>query len=144
MAKLRAVVDYLDEPLFTRSEAERRLVGLIRSAALPLPRTNTRVAGWEVDAVWDAQRLVVEVDGYRYHGTRPGFERDRRKDADLLVAGYRVLRVTWRRLSREPAEVIDLLAVGLGVDVHVEPGTRARRGRRSVREPPANSGGPGR
>ena len=109
----RELVDFLDEPLFTRSEAERRLHALCRSAALPLPRTNVHRAGWEVDAVWDAQRLVVEVDGYKFHRTRAKFERDRRKDADLMLAGFRVLRITWRRLTKEPDQVIALLAAAL-------------------------------
>jgi len=51
--------------------------------------------------------------GYRYHGTRATFERDRRKDADLMLAGYRVLRITWRRLVREREAVIALLATAL-------------------------------
>jgi very-short-patch-repair endonuclease len=89
-------------PEFTRSEAERRLKALCRAAQLPLPQTNARVAGYEVDAFRPAQRLIVEVDGYRYHATRAAFERDRRKDAALQVAGYRVLRITWRRLRYEP------------------------------------------
>ena len=97
----------------TRSEAERLLLALCRAARLPLPQTNVRRAGWEVDAVWEPQRLVVEVDGYRYHGPQPQFERDRRKDADLLLAGYRVLRLTWRRLTREPREVVALLTTAL-------------------------------
>ena len=67
--KLRAVADLLDESSFTRSEAERRFRTLLRSAGLPMPRMNVKRAGWEVDAVWDRQRLVVEVDGYRSHGT---------------------------------------------------------------------------
>ena len=71
VAKLRAVLDYVDEPLVTRSEAEKRLRALCRSSALPMPRMNVQRAGWEVDAVWDAQRLVVEVDGRRYHETAP-------------------------------------------------------------------------
>jgi very-short-patch-repair endonuclease len=71
------------------------------------------VAGWEVDAVWDRERLVVEVDGYRYHRTRAKFERDRRKDAQLLAVGYRVLRVTWRQLTREHETVIATLAATL-------------------------------
>ena len=111
--KLREIVDFLDEPLFTRSEAERRLLEMVRAAKLPLPRTNVRMAGWEVDAIWDKQRLVVEVDGYQYHRTRPKFERDRRKDADLLLAGYRVLRITWHRLVKERDEVIALIAAAL-------------------------------
>ncbi len=111
--KLRAVADLLDEPLFTRSEAERRLKALLKSAALPMPRTNVKRATWEVDAVWDRQRLVVEVDGYRYHRTRAKFERDRRKDGQLLLAGYRVLRITWRQLTREPETVVAIIAAAL-------------------------------
>jgi very-short-patch-repair endonuclease len=110
----REVVQFLDEPLLTRSEAEKRLVALCRSAGLPLPRTNVSRASWEVDAVWDQQRLVVEVDGYRTHRPRAQFERDRRKDAELMLAGYRVLRFTWWRLTREPDQVIAILAAALG------------------------------
>ena len=61
----------------------------------------------------DRQRLVVEVDGYRYHRTRAKFERDRRKDGQLLLAGYRVLRITWRRLTREPETVVAIIAAAL-------------------------------
>jgi len=113
--RFRELVDFLDEPLFTRSEAERRLGSLCRSAGLPLPRMNVRRAGWEVDAVWDAQRLVVEVDGRRYHSPASKFERDRRKDGELMLAGYRVLRITWRRLTREPEQVIALIAAALSL-----------------------------
>ena len=111
--KLREVIDLLDEPSFTRSEGEKRLRSLLRSAGLPLPLTNVKRAGWEVDAVWDAQRLVVEVDGRKFHDTGSQFERDRRKDADLVLAGFRVLRFTWRRLTREPAEVVAIIAAAL-------------------------------
>jgi very-short-patch-repair endonuclease len=107
--KLAAVVGSADEPAFTRSEAERRLVELVRAAGLPQPRTNARVAGLEVDAVWTQQRLVVEVDGWTYHRTRAAFERDRSRDARLLIAGYRVYRITWRQLTREPERVIAML-----------------------------------
>jgi very-short-patch-repair endonuclease len=129
VAKLRAVLDFIDEPLFTRSEAEKRLRGLCRSAALPMPRMNVQRAGWEVDAVWDAQRLVVEVDGYGSHSPRGRFERDRRKDADLMLAGYRVLRITWRRLTRESDQVIALLAAALS-QVSLPPAQRERATRR--------------
>jgi very-short-patch-repair endonuclease len=111
--RFRELVDLLDEPLFTRSEAERRLIALCRSAQLPLPRTNVHRAGWEVDAVWDAQRLVVEVDGRKFHSPQSKFERDRRKDADLMLAGFRVLRLTWHRLTREPEQVIAIIAAAL-------------------------------
>ena len=85
----------------------------MKAAGLPLPATNVKVAGLEVDAVWHRERLVVEVDGYAYHGTRQAFERDRRRDARLLLAGYRVLRITWLRLTREPERVVALIAAAL-------------------------------
>ena len=98
-------------PEFTRSEGERRLRALCRAAHLPAPRMNARVNGYEVDACWPAQRLVVEIDGWRYHRTRRRFEDDRRKDAALQVAGYRVVRITYRRLREEPYAIAAELAV---------------------------------
>jgi len=86
----------------TRSELERRFVDLVEATGLPPPATNVLVEGFLVDAVWPQRRLVVELDGGRYHHTRAAFERDRIRDAALQVAGYRVLRITWRRLHREP------------------------------------------
>jgi very-short-patch-repair endonuclease len=100
----------IEEPQITKSEAERRLRALVKAARLPRAVTNTRVAGWEVDALWPAHDLVVEVDGYAYHGNRAAFERDRRKDAALVAAGYRVIRITWRQLVYEPHVVVALLA----------------------------------
>jgi very-short-patch-repair endonuclease len=99
-----------DEPRFTRSEGERRLLKLVRAARLPLPLTNTKVAGWEVDAFWPEHKLIVEIDGYAFHGHRGAFERDRRKDAALTAAGYHVVRFTWRQLEREPHAVVARLA----------------------------------
>jgi very-short-patch-repair endonuclease len=98
-------------PCITLSEAERRLLRLIRAAGLPAPRTNVRVGGYEVDCHWPDARLVVEVDGFAYHASRAAFERDRRRDADLVVAGLRVVRFTWRQLVHEPEAVVARLAV---------------------------------
>jgi hypothetical protein len=103
---LRAVVSECREPAPTRSELERRFLDLCRDAALPPPAVNAFVAGLEVDFVWHDGRMVVELDGHAFHRTRAAFERDRVRDASLLVAEYRVLRVTHRRLEAEPAAVI--------------------------------------
>ena len=103
----------LAEPKLTRSEAEHRLLELIRAAQLPEPLTNARVAGYEVDFLWPDHRLVVEVDGYAFHSTRRSFERDRRRDADLTSRGYRVIRLTWRQITAEPEVVIAQLAPSL-------------------------------
>jgi very-short-patch-repair endonuclease len=109
---LRAALD--NEPQLTRSEAERRLLALIRQARLPRPQTNVILGGYEVDLFWPDQRLVVEVDGYAYHSTRQAFERDRARDTALQAAGYRVVRFTWRQIVREPHAVVAQLARLLG------------------------------
>jgi very-short-patch-repair endonuclease len=111
---IRALLRREREPTLTRSEAERRLRRLIGAARLPLPGFNARIAGYEVDLFWSAQRLVVEVDGFRFHGHRTAFERDRRRDATLVAAGYRVIRVTWRQITEEPLAVVASLAQALG------------------------------
>jgi very-short-patch-repair endonuclease len=108
---LRALLS--DGPALTRSEAERRLLDLVRAARLPSPRCNVRVDGYEVDFLWHEQRLVAEVDGYAFHSSRAAFERDRRRDADLQLRGFAVMRVTWRQLVWEPEAVVARLAQGL-------------------------------
>lgn len=109
---LRQLID--DGPTtVTRSEAEERVLELIRSAELPAPRLNVRLHGFEVDFHWPAHRVVVEVDGFRFHSSRRAFEHDRRKDATLQAAGVTTMRVTWRQLTQEPHAVIARLAGAL-------------------------------
>ncbi|MGZ4306857.1 MAG: endonuclease domain-containing protein [Solirubrobacteraceae bacterium] len=113
----RALRDLLSDNAsgYTRSKAERILRNLLRSANLPTALFNTRVAGYEVDAVWPDRRLIVEVDGYTYHGHRAQFERDRKKDLALTAAGYRVIRVSWRQLTNEPFALVAVLSAALSL-----------------------------
>ncbi|HEX8101300.1 MAG TPA: DUF559 domain-containing protein [Solirubrobacteraceae bacterium] len=94
----------------SRSAAERRLRQILRRADLPAPETNVFVEGHEVDFVWRAQRLVVEMDGYAHHSDRGAFERDRLRDAHLQTAGYRVLRTTWHQVEHRPEAVVARVA----------------------------------
>jgi very-short-patch-repair endonuclease len=89
----------------TRSEMEERFLRLCDDHGLPRPETNTRIEGKEVDFVWRDARLIVEVDGYRYHRSPSAFEDDRERDVILTVAGWHVLRFTWAQLTRRPAWV---------------------------------------
>ena len=97
-----ALVAYRPELAFTRSGLERRFLDLVRDAGLPEPSMNRFVEGYEVDAYWEAERFAVELDVYETHGTRAAFERDRRREDDLLLAGIETLRITGPRLDREP------------------------------------------
>ena len=98
-----------------RSRAERKLLSLLRATGLPAPEVNVRLGRFEVDLLWRTERLIVEVDGYAFHGGRAAFERDRRRDAELQAAGWRVVRVTWRQLVHEPDGVVARITRTLGV-----------------------------
>jgi very-short-patch-repair endonuclease len=99
---------------WTQSELENRFHALIRDGGIPEPEANVFVGGELVDAVWRSSRLVVEVDGYDTHKTRSQFEADRRRDAKLQVAGFRVLRLTQPRIDHDPRAVIRELRALLG------------------------------
>lgn len=101
-------------PAFTRSGFERRFIELCRGAGLPEPAANLWLAGGEADMSWPERRLVVELDTAAHHQTQSAFERDRARDATLQLAGYRVLRVTDRRLERAPQEVVRAVRSLLG------------------------------
>jgi very-short-patch-repair endonuclease len=46
-----------------------------------------------VDLLWRDSKIVVELDGAE-HDRDPDYAADRHRDYELLVAGYRVLRLT--------------------------------------------------
>ncbi len=92
------------EPQITRSELEDRFLSLVAGGDLPAPECNQRIGRHEVDVLWRAQRLVAELDGAATHLTRRAFEADRR-DADLQVRGFRVVRCAWGQVAHEPHAV---------------------------------------
>jgi very-short-patch-repair endonuclease len=112
---LRRILALEGGPAPTRSDAERRMMRLVRAAELPVPRVNSRLGRYEVDFLWPKQRLVVEVDSFRFHSPRARFERDRARDAALAAAGYTVIRVTWRQLVDAPEAVAARIAAALAV-----------------------------
>ena len=109
----RTLLESDASPSLTRSEAESRLLGLIRKARLRAPRTNVRVLTYEVDFLWPAEKLIVEVDGYAFHSSAGAFARDRKRDAALTASGYRVVRLTWHDIVGEPEVTLTMLAQAL-------------------------------
>jgi very-short-patch-repair endonuclease len=97
----RALAELHDEAPWLQSDLERRFLELVRAAGIEEPQCNALVAGELVDFFWPRQRLVVEVDGYGVHKTKRAFEDDRRKDARLQIAGFRVVRVTADRIDHD-------------------------------------------
>ncbi len=63
---------------------------------------NARVAGFEVDALFEAERVAVELDSWQFHRGHRSFENDRERDAALLAAQIITIRITWERLIKHP------------------------------------------
>jgi very-short-patch-repair endonuclease len=100
-----ALAIHLPELARTRSELEILLLSFCQKQRLPIPEVNVDLHGWLLDAVWPAQKVVVEVDGWQGHRTPAQLERDHQRDLELRAAGYIILRYTWRQLTKTPAAV---------------------------------------
>jgi len=122
----RALRALAEDSAFTRSRAERKLVALLRAARLPEPVFNAHAEGWEVDVLWQRERVVLEFDSYGFHATRAAFERDRRKTSDLTRGCYLVLRTTWTELTKQSYALIARAAEALSAGA--SPASRARGG----------------
>ena len=106
---LRALLAELGPPTLTDRELEELFLQVIRDASLPAPAVNAWITGdawaYKADFLWRAERLIVETDSRAFHTSRKAFEHDRLRDQRLTLAGYTVVRFTWRQLVSEPDRV---------------------------------------
>lgn len=99
-----AVVAVNGEAPFVNSDWERDLLDFCEEIGVPKPELNVLVEGFLVDALWRDKRLVVELDSYAFHRSKRAFHDDRRKYAELQLAGYLVLPLT--NLDEEAARLL--------------------------------------
>lgn len=92
-------------PAEGRSPLEERFHAFCVEHRLPEPARNVHVLGREVDALWPDAKLIAELDSWEFHGHRDAFERDRAREPKFLIAGYRTIRITSRRLDREATQL---------------------------------------
>ena len=100
---------------FSRQDAEKALIRLIRRSGLPTPRRNMQVHGHELDYYWPALRLNVELDGYQWHSARHDLNRDRDRDTHLASQGVQVIRFTRDQLKLRPETVLARLAAAVAI-----------------------------
>ncbi len=111
----------------TRSPLEDRFQNFARFYELPPHSTNVDVLGKEVDVLWPAAKLIVELDSWEFHSHRAAFQRDRARDTRLLVARYRTIRVTHERLDKEAATLAAEIRELLQAEVVPSGGTAQRQ-----------------
>jgi len=74
---------------------------------MPLPWRST--VNGRVDFAYPELRLIIELDGRAWHSTLDAFESDRMRDNLAQLAGWRVLRITYRMLKDQPLLVRDMI-----------------------------------
>jgi len=55
-----------------------------------------------VDLLWEQGKLIVEIDGYSFHGNRSSFASDRNRDYELMISSYLVLRIPHWEVMDDP------------------------------------------
>lgn len=102
----------LDSEPVPQSELERRTAALFRRAGLPAWAEQYRPPWYDgirgmVDYAWPEARLVVEVDGRRWHATTQAHVEDRRRDRMAAEHGWLTLRFGWQEIVERPSLVVD-------------------------------------
>ncbi|HEX6456916.1 MAG TPA: DUF559 domain-containing protein [Solirubrobacterales bacterium] len=113
-ARLRLAIEHHDpQEQEARRELEKKLLRLFKRGGLRPFESNGHllVDGISLmpDFLWRDARLIVEADSHRVHGTVTAFEKDRLRDQRLAAAGWTVIRVTWRQVTREPERLLQTL-----------------------------------
>ncbi|QIK71961.1 DUF559 domain-containing protein [Propioniciclava coleopterorum] len=95
------------------SFAERAAHLALRDAGVEGWRGNLRLrlSGRDVilDIAFEAERLAVEIDGFAFHSSAKAFNHDRLRDADLMAAGWAVLRLPASLVLDEPDRFVRLV-----------------------------------
>jgi hypothetical protein len=94
------------DPQLPNEGLETRFLTLVNEAGLPPPLVNVPLGPYVVDFVWLDARVVVETDDIATHLTAAAFAADRRRDVELTLAGYLVLRFTWHDVVHDGAHVV--------------------------------------
>ena len=96
------------------SEAERLLGRALTAAGVTGFVRNHPVGRYRVDIAFPESRVAVEVDGWAWHHAGIRFQSDRVRQNALVLAGWTVLRVTWRDVTESPGRVVTEIAAAVG------------------------------
>jgi Transcriptional regulator, AbiEi antitoxin len=98
--RIANLIDPTQNP--TRSGKEDDFVTFCRTHGLPAPRTNVWLFGKEVDALFEEEKVIVEIDTWSTHNSHKSFQSDRKRDARAAEHGYLTVRMIADLLQQEP------------------------------------------
>ena len=103
-----AIADWSIDDKPADSILEMVMKRLIDRFDLPPVEFHPVIEGHEVDFRVIDSPVILECDGWAYHGLhRTNFERDRDRDADLTAAGWIIVRFTYRAITSRPKRTAD-------------------------------------
>ncbi|MBV8221244.1 MAG: type IV toxin-antitoxin system AbiEi family antitoxin domain-containing protein, partial [Solirubrobacterales bacterium] len=85
-----------------RSGWEDEFPAFCASYGLPAPIMGQPFHGYILDALFPAEKVIVELDGWEFHKGKIAFEDDRERDAEMLTHGHVTVRMTWDRIHERP------------------------------------------
>lgn len=120
MAKVKSIlVERATEERVPASVLETRLFRLLKGAGIPPVKQFH--APWlepingRVDFAYVDEEILIEGDSRRWHLLSEAFENDRRRDIAAQLAGWIVIRVTWKMITEEPAFVVETVRQALSM-----------------------------
>lgn len=99
---------------------ERKFLKVLRTAGLDEPEKQLPVASdtssrWRLDFAYPQHKVLIEVDGGRWHSGKQQASRDRRRDNVMNIRGWTVLRFTWDDVVHRPQYVVEQVKRALGI-----------------------------
>jgi hypothetical protein len=98
--RIAPLIDLSGTP--TRSGWEEEFPAFCQEHGLPRPVMGARLAGYVVDALFVAEKVIVELDSWEFHQGAIAFQADRERDAETLAGGFVTVRITWSRFHEAP------------------------------------------
>lgn len=90
----------------------------IATAKLPPPVRQHRilidVRSYRIDLAYTAAMIAIELEGYRWHSSRLGWDRDKAKEKALRTAGWTVVVGTYEAVRIDPSVFVDEVAGAVG------------------------------
>jgi hypothetical protein len=116
IATLKAAVERYRPHPDRKSNFERSFdADMFTRPQIPPYEKNVHKGVWEIDCLFSVQGVAVELDARDYHATIQDFDKDRKKDGELQMMGFKPLRITDFMWEYDRASAIADLEAFLGL-----------------------------